>query len=72
VHTLARKGFAADNPQVAKWLKSFKMTEKQLTDLEARIQKTGKGREQDAVPAWLKDNPPLADTWTPVAKAPKK
>ncbi|MGI5400130.1 ABC transporter permease/substrate binding protein [Streptomyces sp. CA-135486] len=72
VHTLARKGFAADNPQVAKWLKSFKMTEKQLTDLEARIQKTGKGKEQDAVRAWLKDNPSLADKWTPVAKGPKK
>lgn len=72
VHSLARKGFAADNPQVAKWLKSFKMTEKQLTDLEARIQQTGKGKEQDAVRAWLKDNPSLADKWTPVAKGPKK
>ncbi|WP_327685114.1 ABC transporter permease/substrate binding protein [Streptomyces sp. NBC_00467] len=71
VHTLARKGFSADNPQVGKWLKSFKMTEKQLTDLEATIQKTGKGKEQDAVRDWLAENPGLADKWTPVAKAGK-
>ncbi|MFC4610805.1 ABC transporter permease/substrate binding protein [Streptomyces maoxianensis] len=71
VHTLARKGFSAENPQVGKWLKNFHMTEKQLTDLEARIQTTGKGKEQDAVRAWLKDNPGLADKWTPVAKAGK-
>jgi glycine betaine/proline transport system substrate-binding protein len=67
VHTLARKGFSAENPQVGKWLKNFKMTEKQLTDLEARIQTTGKGKEQDAVRAWLKENPGLADKWTPLA-----
>ncbi|MBT2389324.1 ABC transporter permease/substrate binding protein [Streptomyces sp. ISL-1] len=71
VHTLARKGFSAENPQVGKWLKNFHMTEKQLTDLEARIQTTGKGKEQDAVRAWLGDNPGLADKWTPVAKAGK-
>ncbi|WP_329389675.1 ABC transporter permease/substrate binding protein [Streptomyces sp. NBC_01716] len=67
VHTLARKGFSADNPGVAKWLKNFEMTEDQLTSLEAEIQGAGKGKEQDAVRAWLKDNPGLADKWTPVA-----
>ncbi|MEV0780651.1 ABC transporter permease/substrate binding protein [Streptomyces sp. NPDC050433] len=66
VHTLARKGFSADNPSVAKWLKNFKMTEDQLTSLEAEIQGAGKGKEQEAVRAWLGDNPGLADKWTPV------
>ncbi|OKJ96933.1 glycine/betaine ABC transporter permease [Streptomyces sp. CB03234] len=66
VHTLARKGFAADNPEVAAWLKNFTMTEKQLTDLEAKIQQTGKGKEQEAVRAWLKDNPGVADKMAPV------
>ncbi|MET4921223.1 ABC transporter permease/substrate binding protein [Streptomyces sp. PSRA5] len=65
VHTLARKGFSAENPSVAKWLKNFKMTEEQLTGLEAKIQGAGKGKEQEAVRAWLKDNPGLADKWTP-------
>ncbi|CAM5711376.1 MULTISPECIES: ABC transporter permease/substrate binding protein [Streptomyces] len=68
VHTLARKGFAADNPQVGRWLKDFSMTEEQLTGLEAGIQKAGKGKEQDAVRAWLRQHPGLVDTWAPVAK----
>ncbi|MEU9442050.1 ABC transporter permease/substrate binding protein [Streptomyces sp. NPDC048304] len=67
VHTLARKGFAADNPQAGRWLKHFSMTEKQLTGLEARIQKAGKGHEQDAVRGWLREHPGLVDTWAPVA-----
>ncbi|QBJ89729.1 ABC transporter permease subunit [Streptomyces seoulensis] len=72
VHTLARKGFGDDNPEVAKWLKDFSMTEKQLTGLEARIQKAGKGKEQDAVRTWLDENPKLADTWAPAGKAKKE
>ncbi|MFT9666967.1 ABC transporter permease/substrate binding protein [Streptomyces rhizosphaericola] len=66
VHTLSRKGFAKDRPEVAKWLKSFKMTEKQLTSLEAEIQKTGAGKEQEAVRIWLEANPGVADKWTPL------
>ncbi|MFG2605305.1 ABC transporter permease/substrate binding protein [Streptomyces sp. NPDC048514] len=67
VHTLTRKGFAADNPEVGRWLKDFSMTEKQLTGLEAEIQKAGKGKEQDAVRAWLGRDPGLVDKWAPVA-----
>jgi glycine betaine/proline transport system substrate-binding protein len=68
VHTVARKGFAADNPDVGKWLKDFKMTESQLTGLEAQIQKSGKGEEQDAVRTWLKQHPGLVDQLAPVTK----
>ncbi|ALC24240.1 ABC transporter permease/substrate binding protein [Streptomyces pristinaespiralis] len=71
VHTLARKGFSAEYPEVGAWLKNFKMTEEQLTGLEAKIQDTGKGKEQEAVRAWLGDNPGLADTWAPAGKAGK-
>jgi glycine betaine/proline transport system substrate-binding protein len=71
VHTLARKGFSAEYPEVGTWLKNFKMTEEQLTGLEAKIQETGKGKEQEAVRAWLEDNPDLADTWAPAGKAGK-
>jgi glycine betaine/proline transport system substrate-binding protein len=66
VHTLSRKGFAEENPEVGRWLKDFSMTEKQLTSLEAQIQKAGKGGEQDAVRTWLKQNPGLVDQWAPV------
>ncbi|MFE1310083.1 ABC transporter permease/substrate binding protein [Streptomyces sp. NPDC058755] len=68
VHTLARKGFAADNPEVGTWLKNFSMTEEQLTGLEAQIQKSGKGGEQDAVRSWLGQHPDLVDRWAPVAR----
>ncbi|ATZ22727.1 ABC transporter permease/substrate binding protein [Streptomyces lavendulae] len=57
IHTLARKGFSDDEPKVAEWLRSFKLTEAQLTGLEGKIQETGKGQEQQAVRAWLKDHP---------------
>lgn len=66
VHTLSRKGFAADNPEVGQWLRNFSMTERQLTGLEAQIQQSGKGREQEAVRTWLKQNPGLVDKWAPV------
>ncbi|MFE3165193.1 ABC transporter permease/substrate binding protein [Streptomyces sp. NPDC059224] len=68
VHTLSRKGFAGDNPEVGKWLKDFSMTEKQLTGLEAAIQKAGQGKEQDAVRAWLKSSPGLVDKWAPIRR----
>ncbi|MBZ9599972.1 ABC transporter permease/substrate binding protein [Streptomyces erythrochromogenes] len=61
IHTLARKGFAADEPEVAAWLRDFKLTEQQLTGLEARIQQTGKGKEQQAVRAWLQERPEVAE-----------
>ncbi|GAA3780682.1 ABC transporter permease/substrate binding protein [Streptomyces coacervatus] len=66
VHTVARKGFAGDNPVVGKWLKNFRMSEKQLTGLEAEINKAGKGKQQDAVRAWLKKNPGVVDKLAPV------
>ncbi|MFJ8362524.1 ABC transporter permease/substrate binding protein [Streptomyces sp. NPDC093984] len=69
VHTLARKGFARDNPVVGTWLKNFRMDEKQVTSLEAEINKAGKGRQQDAVRAWLKKNPGVVDKLAPVQKS---
>ncbi|MFG3021063.1 ABC transporter permease/substrate binding protein [Streptomyces sp. NPDC048254] len=68
VHTLSRKGFVGDNPEVGTWLRDFSMTEQQLTGLEAAIQKAGQGKEQDAVRAWLKRNPGLVDKWAPIRK----
>ncbi|MFF7951159.1 ABC transporter permease/substrate binding protein [Streptomyces griseorubiginosus] len=68
IHTVARKGFAEDDPVVGRWLKNFKLDEKQLTGLEAEINKAGKGRQQDAVRSWLKRNPGLVDKLAPVRK----
>ncbi|MFJ5556548.1 ABC transporter permease/substrate binding protein [Streptomyces sp. NPDC093250] len=66
VHLVSRKGFAGDNPVVGKWLKDFSMTEEQLTGLEAEINKAGQGKQQEAVRAWLKNNPGLVDELAPV------
>ncbi|MGW0913623.1 ABC transporter permease/substrate binding protein [Streptomyces sp. NPDC002784] len=66
VHTLSRKGFAEENPVVGKWLKDFELTEEQLTGLESEINEAGKGRQQDAVRAWLKGQPGLVDKLAPV------
>ncbi|GAA2647407.1 ABC transporter permease/substrate binding protein [Streptomyces vastus] len=69
VHTVSRKGFAEDNPVVGQWLKNFKMTEKQLTSLEAEINKAGDGKQPQAVKAWLKSNPGVVDKLAPVEKS---
>ncbi|KYK12187.1 MULTISPECIES: ABC transporter permease/substrate binding protein [Streptomyces] len=66
VHTLSRKGFAADDPTAARWMKDFELTEQQLTSLEAEINKSGKGKQQEAVRTWLKANPGLVDKLAPV------
>ncbi|MGD6755557.1 ABC transporter permease/substrate binding protein [Streptomyces sp. BH105] len=68
IHSLARKGFGEDFPEVNKWVKNFKLSEKQLTSLEAEINKVGKGKQQDAVKAWLKKNPGIVDKLAPVKK----
>ncbi|MEU6604678.1 ABC transporter permease/substrate binding protein [Streptomyces shenzhenensis] len=67
IHTVARKGFSADDPVAAQWLKDFKLTEKQLTGLENAIREAGQGHEQDGVRTWLKKNPGLVDRLAPVA-----
>ncbi|MGW2342167.1 ABC transporter permease/substrate binding protein [Streptomyces sp. NPDC001661] len=69
IHSIGRKGFGKDFPEVDKWLKSFKLTDKQLTSLEAEINKSGKGKQQDAVKAWLKQQDPgFVDKLAPVKK----
>ncbi|WP_409473131.1 ABC transporter permease/substrate binding protein [Streptomyces sp. HC307] len=69
VHTVARKGFAQENPVVGEWLKNFKLSEEQLTSLESEINRAGKGKQQDAVRAWLKDNQGVVDKLAPVQNA---
>ncbi|MEC4016655.1 ABC transporter permease/substrate binding protein [Streptomyces sp. H27-D2] len=76
LHTLGRKGFSKDEPQVAQWMKDFKLDEKQLGGLEGEIKDAGTGHEQEAVQSWLKKHPGLVDKLAPVkssaGKADKK
>ncbi|MET8469397.1 glycine betaine ABC transporter substrate-binding protein, partial [Streptomyces sp. NPDC004856] len=69
IHSIGREGFSGDFPEIAAWLKDFKLNEKQLTSLEAEINKTGKGKQQSAVRTWLKQQSPgLVDELAPVEK----
>jgi glycine betaine/proline transport system substrate-binding protein len=64
VNTVARKGFGKDEPQVAAWLKKFKMDDKQLGSLEDLIANQYKGKPDQAVDAWLKANPSFEQSMT--------
>ena len=66
---IARKGFSADHPVVARWMKDFRMSEKQLTSLEAELNRAGSDNEQAAVRTWLEKNPDFLDTMVPLETA---
>ncbi len=60
---IATKGWSAANPEVAGWLKNFKITPEQLSDLMLKLQTAGKGKEQDAAKQWAADNKQVVDAW---------
>jgi glycine betaine/proline transport system substrate-binding protein len=67
IHDLANKGSAAKLPQVASWMRNFKMSEAQLGSLEAAIQKAGQGNTEAGVKAWMAANPGTVDRMAPLA-----
>lgn len=61
IHTIARKGFSADHPDVAAMMSNFKLTDEQYGTLEdTMVNKYPKGKEQEAIKAWLDQNPEVA------------
>jgi glycine betaine/proline transport system substrate-binding protein len=66
LHVIGRKGFSKQEPQVAQWMKNFKLNESQLTSLEEDIQQAGQGHQEQGVSAWLKKNPGMVDKLAPV------
>ena len=61
LHTIAREGFSDDYPEVAEMMSHFKLTDEQYGTLEDTIvNKFGQGKEEEAVQAWLDDNPDFA------------
>ena len=58
---VATKGWSAANPEVAGWLKNFKITPEQLSDLMLKIQNGGKGKEQATAKQWAADNKQVVD-----------
>ncbi|MFF4406989.1 ABC transporter permease/substrate binding protein [Streptomyces sp. NPDC001262] len=66
IHAVGKKDFAKDFPKIAEWVKNFKMSEKDLSSLEAEIQKGGKGKEKESARRWLDARPGLEDKIAPV------
>ena len=63
LHVIAREGFRQDFPEVARWLRRFKMTEDQLAELEAAIQDHGPDQPEKGVQAWLEENRHVVEAW---------
>ncbi|WP_097026766.1 glycine betaine ABC transporter substrate-binding protein [Clostridium peptidivorans] len=63
IHKLARLGLDKDMPEVAEFLKNFKMDEKQLGDLMAAIA-DGK-KPSEAAKEWMNNNQDVVNSWIP-------
>jgi glycine betaine/proline transport system substrate-binding protein len=63
IQIVATKGWGEANPEVAGWLKNFKITPEQLSDLMLKIQNGGKGQEQATAKQWAADNKQVVDAW---------
>ena len=58
LHVLAREGFSEDQPEVAEMLANFTLTDEQFGTLENMVvNEFGEGEEEQAVAAWLEQNP---------------
>ncbi|NDZ82376.1 ABC transporter permease subunit [Streptomyces sp. SID10853] len=66
IHTVARKDFGKDLPELNGWLKNFKLSEDKLNSLEVAIQDGGAGKEKQSARKWLDANPGLEDKLAPV------
>lgn len=64
IHIVARKDLSKDMPEVANFLKSFKMSEKELGDLMGAIEDKG-GEPLDVARAWAKEHTDLIKGWVP-------
>jgi glycine betaine/proline transport system substrate-binding protein len=56
IHTIARKGFTADYPEIAKAMQNFTMDDETLADLEKVALQDHKDDFEAGIQAWIKDN----------------
>jgi glycine betaine/proline transport system substrate-binding protein len=66
IHALARKGFEADFPKAARFLKSFKFT---VPELEALMLRSKDSSYQAEAAAYVKTHPQLVEQWVAAANA---
>lgn len=65
IHTLARKGLSSDMPDVAQFLKNFKLTDDQLGDLMGAIADNEDKDPKDVARDWMNSHQDLIDGWIP-------
>lgn len=57
LHSIGRKGFSKDFPEVTAMVKKFKLNDQQLGQLENEVNSAPKGQEQAAAKKWAEANP---------------
>ncbi len=65
IHTLARKGLSEDMPDVAAFLKNFKMDDSTLGDLMGDIEENSDQDVKEVARAWMNENENLINSWIP-------
>lgn len=63
IYTIANNKFPKTHPKVAKWLKHFKLSQSQIGQLEADINKYPSSKINTAVNSWIKANNGLVKGW---------
>ncbi len=63
MQVIATKGWSASNPELAGWLKNFKLSPEQTADLMVKIQDAGQGNEQAGAKQWIAENEQVVDAW---------
>ncbi|BAH05748.1 hypothetical protein CKR_0697 [Clostridium kluyveri NBRC 12016] len=65
IYTITRTGFEKDMPEVAQFLKNFKMNDQQLGSLMGDIKDNDSKKPIDVAREWMKNNEELVNSWVP-------
>ncbi|APM38161.1 glycine betaine ABC transporter substrate-binding protein [Clostridium kluyveri] len=68
IYTITRTGFEKDMPEVAQFLKNFKMNDQQLGSLMGDIKDNASKEPIDVAREWMKNNEELVNSWVPKSK----
>lgn len=65
IYTITRTEFEKDMPEVAQFLKNFKMNDQQLGSLMGDIKDNDSKKPIDVAREWMKNNEELVNSWVP-------
>lgn len=68
IYTITRTGFGKDMPEVAQFLKNFKMNDQQLGSLMGDIKDNSSKKPIEVAREWIKNNEELVNSWIPKSK----